>query len=119
MRASEIGLRARTVSLGMMWVSRAGKLLAVAFGAVIGGEIDGDAAAVERLRQRFGGKQMAAGPAGGEQHERRAARSASHRAPGAAAAGTGSAGNSVRGRSRVSASSMPMPQASEIIDEPP
>ena len=85
---------------------------------MIGREIDRDAAARERIRQRLGRKQMPAGPAGGEQHQRgggiihQAGLPTEARLP-------SPDNNSVRGRSRVKASSMPMPQASEIIDEPP
>ena len=94
---------------------------AIALGAVIGGKIDRHAALGERRRQRLGGKQMSAGSAGREQHERRAARVGHAGAPGGnEAVARGLAQHSrVRGRSRVSASSMPMPQASEIIEEPP
>ena len=48
------------------------KCLAVALGAMIGRERDGDAAPAERLRERFGGKQVSAGPAGGQQNKRHA-----------------------------------------------
>ncbi len=85
-----------------------GKFLAVALGAVVGRQIDDGATARQRLRQRFGRKQVTAGAAGRQQDERRAA--LKHHA--GLAIGTGSPGlasNCARGRSRVNASSMPMP----------
>ena len=105
---------------------------AVALGAFIGGEIDDDAAAAERDGERFGGKQMAAGPAGGEQHDGRIVSCVCRHGLGRTLpdrcavdlpcragqdqagrpTGTNSfwlASNSARGRSRVKASSMPMP----------
>ena len=48
------------------------KRLAVAFGAMVGRKRHGDAAPAERLRERFGGKQVSAGPAGGQQNKRHA-----------------------------------------------
>ena len=72
-------------------------------GALVGRELDRDAALGERDRERLGRKQMAAGAAGGEQDERRAARRHQSRLP-----ATARSGIAARGCSRVSASSMPM-----------
>ena len=85
-------------------------------GAMVGGEVDGDAAFVQHDRQRLGRKQMAAGAAGREQDERRAARSHQILLPATARSGEIIA---ARGCSRVNASSMPIAYASEIIEEPP
>ena len=79
--------------------------LAVARGAAVGRQMDREAVPRERRGQRLGREQMAAGPAGGDEH-RRAAR-LRHQAV------LGTSGMSAdkwpRGRSRVSAISMPMP----------
>ena len=69
-RAIEIGSRPRTVALGITCVSRAGKSLAVARRALVGRKIDRDAAPLQRVRQRLGGKQMSAGAARRQQNER-------------------------------------------------
>ena len=81
--------------------------MAVARRALVGRKIDDHAAPLQRIRQRLGGKQMSAGPAGREQDERRCI---AHQA-GFHSGGSRSIGSSIamRGRSRVSASSMPMP----------
>jgi hypothetical protein len=50
-----------------------GKFSAVSLGAVIGGEIDRDAALRQRDGERLGGEKMTTGAAGGEEDERRAA----------------------------------------------
>ena len=93
---------------GSRAIARAGKSPAVARRALVGREIDRRAARAQRLRQRFGRKQMAAGAAGGEQDERRAVAIRPSlrlgRQPLASARCI-----AARGRSRVSASSMPMP----------
>ena len=78
----------------------------VAGRALVGREIDRDAARPERHRQRLGGKQMSAGAAGREQDERRLAHQAAFHSGGGRSTGSSIA---MRGRSRVSASSMPMP----------
>ena len=85
-------------------------------GAMVGGEINGNAAFVEHDSQSFGRKQMTAGAAGREQDERRAARSHQILLPATARSGAIMA---ARGCSRVSASNMPIAYASEIIEEPP
>src|SRR5262245_39847873 len=90
------------------------KLAAVAAGARVGRKVDREAAARERPRQRLGWKQMPAGPAGRQQHYRRL----NHQAVLPASAASRDR-ISVCGRSRVKASSIPMPQASEIIEDPP
>ena len=73
--------------------------------AVVGRELDRDATLVERDCERFRRKQMAAGAAGREQDERRAARRHQTRLPATARSGAIIA---ARGCSRVSASSMPI-----------
>ncbi len=84
-----------------------GEGAAIARRALVGGEMNGDAALKQRRRQRLGRKQMAAGAAGGEQHRPPPRRSVDHaRLP--AATMRSSASRAV-GRSRVSAISMPMP----------
>ena len=89
---------------------RAGNVFAVARGPLVGREIDRDTAAGERRRQRLGRKQVAAGAAGRDQHERRAVACIRPRAPEQAAASPElRRAVRARGRSRVSASSMPMP----------
>ena len=84
------------------------KIVPVARRAFVGRKIDRHAALPQRHRQRLGGKQMSAGSAGREQDERRCA--LAHQA-GFHSGGSRSVGSSIatRGRSRVSASSMPMP----------
>jgi hypothetical protein len=84
------------------------KIPPVARRAFIGRKIDRDTAPPQRLRQGIGGKQMSAGPAGREQDERCCA--LAHQA-GFHSGGNRSVGSRIatRGRSRVSASSMPMP----------
>ena len=84
------------------------KTAAVALGARVGGEIDGDVAARQHVRQRLRREQVSAGSAGRDEHERRAAL-VGHAALPAPANAPGLARNSARGRSRVKASSMPMP----------
>ena len=76
--------------------------VAEAAAALVGREIDGEAALQQRVRQRFRREHVAAGAAGREQDAGRAHVS---RLPG--------------NRLRVSASSMPTPSAIAIIDEPP
>ena len=97
-----------------------GKAAAIGERAFVGDEFHRDAARVERMRQRFGRKQMAAGAAGGEKD--RASRSC-QAAAAATVAGPLLAATSVRtrvrGRLRVTASRKPMPSDSEISDEPP
>src|SRR5262249_56404821 len=46
--------------------------LAVALGAIVGRKRDGDATPAKRLRERFGRKQVSAGPAGGHENKRHA-----------------------------------------------
>ena len=74
-------------------------------GAMIGGEIDGNASLCKGGGQCFGRKKMPAGAAGREQNERRAARSHQILLPAIARSGEIIA---VRGCSRVSASSIPI-----------
>ena len=70
-RASDIGLRPRTVSLGTTSIlSFPGEQPAVAQCAGIGGQPHAKAALDQLDAERFGGKQMAAGAAGGQQNER-------------------------------------------------
>ena len=95
-----------------------GEGAAIARGAMVGDEMDFGATPVERRRQRLGRKQMSAGAAGRHQHRCRGhpvGRLHHTRLP----AITSSPGSCALGRSRVSATSMPMPKASEINDEPP
>ena len=68
-----IARRARS-SLGMMWISRAGKLAAVARGALVGREIDRDAAPGQRRASASAGNRCPPVPPAATQHERRAAR---------------------------------------------
>ena len=105
---------------------------AVTLGAFIGGDIDDDTAPAERGGERCGGKEMATGPAGGEQHDGRIVSCVCRHGLGRTLpdrcavdlprgarqdqagrpTGTNSfwlASNSARGRSRVKASSIPMP----------
>src|SRR5262249_45095306 len=91
------------------------KVPAVATAPMVADKVDDDAAAAELLGKRLRWKQMSASSARGEQHERRV-----HQAglP-AAASSRRLANNSARGRSRVKANNIPIPKASEIIDEPP
>ena len=81
------------------------KVAAVARRALVRRKIDDHAAPSQRIRQGLGGKQVSAGPAGREQDERFTHQAGFH------SGGSRSAGSSIamRGRSRVSASSMPMP----------
>ena len=74
-------------------------------GAMVGREIDRYASLVKRVRQCLGRKQMAAGAAGREQNERRAARIHQIRLPAIASSGDVIA---ARGCSRVNASNMPI-----------
>src|SRR5262245_40221965 len=90
------------------------KLAAVAAAARVGRKVDGDATARERPRQRLGWKQMPAGSTSRQQHYRRIGHQAA--LPASAASRDRI---SVCGRSRVKASNIPMPQASEIIEDPP
>src|SRR5262249_58180700 len=90
-------------------------------GGNVGGEGGAHARAAECLGKRFGGKQVSAGSAGGEENKRHATWSVSavdQAAPSAGANAPSVASNSARGRSRVKASSIPMPQAGENIHEP-
>ena len=73
-------------------------------GAGIGQQLDGDISLGQRRGQRLGGKQMAARAAGGDKDAAR-----SHQAGLPAKPKSRRASISARGRSRVSASSMPMP----------
>src|SRR5262249_48607396 len=74
-------------------------------GAMIGGEFNRNAALGKYGCQCFGWKQMAAGPTGREQDERRAARAHQILLP--ATAGSGEI-IAARGCSRVNASNMPI-----------
>ena len=80
---------------------------------LVGREIDDDAALAERDGQRLGGEQMPSGPAGGDDDERRGGRPSAtcrgHQAGLPANTVPGAARSVARGRSRVKASSMPMP----------
>ena len=120
-RASATGLQPRTVALGITCTARAGNLKWR--GARIGGEIDRGAALEERIGQRLRWKQMAAGPAGGEEDEivrfagidlRRHGRLSRPKAGHdedytlSAVASSGDVSMATRGCSRVKASSMPM-----------
>ncbi len=49
-----------------------GKFAAVASAARVGREVDGDSTPRERRRERLRRKQMSAGAAGGQEHDRRA-----------------------------------------------
>ena len=73
-------------------------------GAGVGGEIDDSAAFLQSVGQRLRRKQMSAGSAGREQHERRRG----HQAALPSLTRSGDVSIAVRGCSRVSASSMPM-----------
>jgi len=81
-----------------------GKIMAIARRALVGREIDLDAAPLQRVGERFGGKQMAAGSPRREQDER-----ARHQAVRNSGGRRSNETIAARGRSRVSASSMPMP----------
>ena len=85
--------------------------VAVARGARVGREIDGDAALGQRGGQRLGRKQMPAGAAGRDAAPSGAAVRRGHQAaaPRRQRASSRCASIAARGRSRVSASSMPMP----------
>ena len=85
------------------------KQLAVTRRPLVGDEIDPDAATLQRDRERLGGKQMAAGAACGDDHERQAVRRRHQPAFPAKAGSPGAAINSARGCSRESASNMPSP----------
>ena len=87
-----------------------------ALGAIVGGEVDLPAARDQLMRQRLGRKQMAAGPAGGQQD-----RALRHYSAGTARGGTRVNPICVRfsGRLRVSASTMPIEMAIAICEEPP
>ena len=107
-RASDIGPRAPH-GFARNDMNAAGReFLAVALGPVIGCEIDGDAAAREHLRERFSRKQVAAGSARSQQNERRATVLAHLMALPSIANSPWLARSSARGRSRVTASSIPM-----------
>ena len=95
-------------------VSGAGReVAAIAGRPLVGCEIDDDAALCERDGQRLGRKQMPSGPAGSDDDERRGARPPAvrrgHQAGLPANTAPGAASSVARGRSRVKASSMPMP----------
>ena len=112
-RASATGLRPRIVSLGTTSIIVAREQPAIAQRARIRHQPHVAAALHQRGRQRLGGKQMPAGAARRQQDQRRAApritriRGRRSRSP--------ADSRSMLGRSRVSASSMPMPKASEIM----
>ncbi len=82
-----------------------GECAAVAGRAHVGREMDGNAAPYEHGRERFRGKQMAASPAGRDEHPRARLR---HQA-GLPAGTRPPSANRALGRSRVSAISIPMP----------
>ena len=78
-------------------------------GAAIGDQMNRNAALIERGGKRFGGKQVTARAAGGRKHRCKrfqAAPGVHHTAPAASRLPPPSL---ARGRSRVSATSMPMP----------
>ena len=85
-----------------------GKGAAIALGAPVGDEVNRDAALCQRRRERFGRKQMTARTAGRHQHRRPARRQHQAVLP-PCAPSTIWPGSCARGRSRVSATSMPMP----------
>ena len=94
----------------------AGKVRGKTLDAVVGREMHLPAARDQLVRQRLGRKQMAAGPAGGQQD-----RALRHYSAGTARGGTRVNPICVRfsGRLRVSASTMPIEMAIAICDEPP
>ena len=69
--ATEIGSRPRNVALGMTWMRARGKCPLYCVGALVGRELDGDAARASAAASASAGKQMAAGAAGGERERRR------------------------------------------------
>ena len=82
-----------------------GKGAAITLGAPVGDEVNRNAALRQRRRERFGRKQMTARTAGRHQHRRPARRQHQAVLP----PSTISPGNCALGRSRVNATSMPMP----------
>ena len=82
-----------------------GKGAAIALSATVGDEVNRNAALCQRRRKRFGRKQMTTRTAGRHQYRRPARRQHQAGLP----PSTISPGNCARGRSRVSATSMPMP----------
>ena len=82
------------------------KFFAITSAARVGRKLDGDITPGKGGRQRLGRKKVPAGAAGGEQHERRGL-GAQAGLP-ASAKPAPFASMPARGRSRVSASSMPM-----------
>ena len=89
----------------MTWTASSANAAAIARRPPVGREMNGDAALGQRRRERLGREQMAARPTGRNEH-RRPARFL-HQMP--RPASTMSPESCARGRSRVSATSMPMP----------
>ena len=86
-----------------------GKIAAIFERPIVGRQLGRDAALGQRDRQRLGGKEMAAGAAGGDEH----AASVDH-------AGSACAGSfEGAGRLRVKATRKPMPTANANSEEPP
>ncbi len=90
-------------------MNRAPRKLAVAGGALVGHEIDRDAAPHQRNGERFGRKQVPTGPARCHDNERRGILPWHQAVLPAAAYALGGGSSNRRGRSRVKAISIPIP----------